>query len=168
MLTNTQTKTVEGEVRSGVLQITADREAEIIGRSPGTGLIIIIHDAENGVGGMLNSLLPSSHVQRTRANRLPGLFLDTGFPLLVRKVQQLGADEKKWSLTVLGGANPFPADGDSFQMGTINFDTLIQLVKSHGLSVTKSFIGHSVAWCRVTMLTGAIEVETSEGQHKTL
>ena len=160
-------KVLESEVRTGVLKVTDDEECDLVGHSPGSGLIVILYDSENGVAGMLNALLPDSHLDRNRAQRLPALFLDTGLPLLFSQVRRLGVEDASYRLKVVGGANPIMGDG-LFQLGTQNLNALTSLIKGQGMAITKSFTGQPVHSCRLKLGTGEVQIALSGGEQVTI
>ncbi len=161
-------KVVESEVRTGVVKVTDDEECDLVGHSPGSGLIVVIYDSEKRVAGMLNSLLPDSKLDRNRANRIPALFLDTGLPMLLAQIRHLGVEESACQLKVVGGANPLFGDDRQFQLGTQNLNVLTSLIKSHGLTITKSYTGQPVHSCRLKLGTGEVKIALSGGEIVTI
>jgi chemotaxis protein CheD len=86
----------------------------------GSCVAIVLHDAAAQVGGLAHVLLPSDSMSRDRANRAK--FPASAVPLLVEQMRALGAQERRITARLVGGASMFtnllPAGG--LQIGERN------------------------------------------------
>ncbi len=71
----------------------------------GSCVAIIMDDRDRAVGGIVHALLPSESLSRDRSN--PARFAETAVPLLVTRLEELGADRSAVTVRLVGGAAMF-------------------------------------------------------------
>jgi chemotaxis protein CheD len=95
----------------------------------GSCLGVVIHDPVARVAGLLHVMLPDSSIDRTKAERNPAMFVDTGVPLLFRESYRLGAKKERIVVKVVGGAHAGATEeADQFQIGKRNLLMLRKLL----------------------------------------
>ncbi|MFZ2641217.1 MAG: chemotaxis protein CheD [Verrucomicrobiia bacterium] len=108
--------------------------------SLGSCLGVAAYDPEARVGGLLHAMLPDSRIDPIKAAQKPGMFVDTGVPLLIRAMQQMRADIRRMQTTVLGGAQIMDNSG-FFNIGKRNYDALLCAFRDLGLRVHREDVG---------------------------
>ena len=101
---------------------------------------VAIYDPEMRVGGLLHAMLPDSSIDPVKASQKPGMFVDTGVPILVRAMQQMRAETRRMQTTVLGGAQIMDSTG-FFNIGKRNYEALLNTFRSVGLHVHREDVG---------------------------
>ncbi|MFA5190070.1 MAG: chemotaxis protein CheD [Verrucomicrobiia bacterium] len=108
--------------------------------SLGSCLGVAAYDPEARVGGLLHAMLPDSNIDPIKAAQKPGMFVDTGVPVLIRAMQQMRADVRRMQTTVLGGAQIMDNSG-FFNIGKRNYDALLRAFRDFGLRVHREDVG---------------------------
>jgi len=88
----------------GEFQVSDDPEEILVTYSLGSCVGVVVYEPFRRVGGMLHFMLPDSEINLERAREKPGVFADTGIPLLLQSCRALGADLKKLQVKLVGGA----------------------------------------------------------------
>ena len=124
------------------LRLTADAGGRIVTYALGSCLGIAIHDPVAKVGGLLHAMLPDSTIDPEKAKRQPGMFVDTGVPLLFRESYKLGARKERMIVKVAGGAFAGADESaDQFQIGKRNFIALRKLLWKNGVMLHAHDVG---------------------------
>jgi chemotaxis protein CheD len=76
------------------MQVANTSEVILVSTSLGSGVGLAAYDSGANVGGILNFLLPSSAISRSRAQENPFLFADTGIPAFFEAMYQAGAGKE--------------------------------------------------------------------------
>ena len=92
----------------------------------GSCIAVAVYDPLAKVGGLLHYMLPDSTLDQQKANEHPGMFADTGIPLLFKSCYKLGAEKKRMVIKVAGGARIMD-DIDYFRIGQKNLTALRQI-----------------------------------------
>ncbi len=108
--------------------------------SLGSCLGVAAYDPQTHVGGLLHAMLPTSSIDPAKAAQKPGMFIDTGVPVLIRAMQQMNGDIRRMQTTVLGGAQIMDNTG-FFNIGKRNYDALLQAFRNLGLRVHREDVG---------------------------
>lgn len=108
--------------------------------SLGSCLGVAVYDPDVRVGGLLHAMLPDSTIDQVKASQKPGMFVDTGVPVLIRAMQQMRADVRRMQTTVLGGAQIMDSTG-FFSIGKRNYEALVCVFRSLGLRVHREDVG---------------------------
>lgn len=83
-----------------------------ISKNPGDVLVtyalgscigVAVYDPLVKVGGLLHYMLPDSTLDANKARENPGMFADTGIPLLFKSCYALGAEKRRMIVKVAGG-----------------------------------------------------------------
>jgi chemotaxis protein CheD len=113
----------------------------IVTHALGSCIAVCIFDPRVGVAGMLHFLLPESSINPDRARQQPGVFADTGIPLLFEAAYQHGLSRKRAVVTLVGGAEMTPAAGSSFSTGRRNALAAKNVLWRAGVFVSGQEIG---------------------------
>ncbi len=107
----------------------------------GSCVAIILHDREAKVGGLAHVLLPSRGLSR-EAER-PGKFPQTAIPDLLERMAGLGAQQRRITARLAGGASMFAqlAPPGTIQMGERNLVASRQVLAQHHLPLVGEAVG---------------------------
>ena len=86
------------------MHVVDTSEVILLTSSLGSGIGIAAYDSNTRVGGILHFLLPSSGNFKSRAQKNPLLFADTGIPIFLEKVFQKGANKQDLKIVIAGGS----------------------------------------------------------------
>ena len=124
----------------GDCRVSNDPECVLVTYALGSCIAVVIHDPTAGVGGLLHFALPDSRLDREKAQQSPFRFADTGIPLLFRSAFELGADIRRMSVTVVGGARMMD-QGGPFHIGKRNHLAMRRILGKAGILVDAEEIG---------------------------
>ncbi|HNY22422.1 MAG TPA: chemotaxis protein CheD [Treponemataceae bacterium] len=85
----------------------------------GSCIAVIIHDVKTGIVGMIHIALPESSIDPEKAKSRPGYFADTGLPLMIEEMKQLGSLKQNVRVKIAGGASVMDDKG-FFDIGKRN------------------------------------------------
>ncbi len=150
--------TVDGRIVVGVadLAITADAMATIITYALGSCIGVTIYDPVAKVGGMLHFMLPSSKLNKDKADKNPAMFGDTGIPLLFKSCYELGGRKERMIICAAGGAEVLTDDGH-FKIGSRNRTILRKMFWKNNILVSADDTGGNISrTMSMDMATGQI------------
>jgi chemotaxis protein CheD len=103
---------------------------------------IALYDATVKVGGLAHVLLPSPSLGRKTVDQ-PAKFPQTAIPALLAEMSQLGADRRRLTARLVGGASMFGnlAPPGSIQMGERNLVASREVLNAHGIPITGESVG---------------------------
>ncbi|MGH7591507.1 MAG: chemotaxis protein CheD [Gemmatimonadales bacterium] len=137
-------------------------DAELVTLGLGSCVAIILHDAEAHVGGMAHVMLPSRSLSH-RPDAQPAKFPETAVPALVEQMVALGAQPRRMSARLVGGASMFAAltPLGAVQMGERNVVASRQALAAAGIPIlaeaTGGTAGRSV---RLRVADGSVSIRT--------
>lgn len=131
-------------VGMGDLLVSGDPTEVLITYALGSCLGVAVYDPVALVGGLLHVMLPRSSVSAAKARARPGMFVDTGLPLLFKECYRLGAEKSRMIVKVAGGAarNDGMAE-DRFQIGKRNFVGVREMLWKNGVMLSAHDVGGS-------------------------
>jgi chemotaxis protein CheD len=121
-------------------QISSDRDSTIVTYALGSCIAVAIHDSTAGVGGLLHFMLPESGIDRAKAQANPYMFADTGIPLLFRNAYEHGAEKRRITVRLAGGAQVMDDNG-VFNIGKRNYLAVRKILWKAGVLVHGEAIG---------------------------
>ena len=90
----------------GEFAVSKDPEAIIRTMALGSCVAVVILDPVNKSVGLLHVALPDSSINSRRVLEKPGMFADTGIPLLIDSMMSLGNNgNRDLSVKLIGGAS---------------------------------------------------------------
>jgi chemotaxis protein CheD len=138
----------------------------IVTYSLGSCLGVTAYDPKMCIGGMIHCLLPSSDSARDRARVNPFMFVNTGVPMMVRKLISRGAVKSRLIFRAGGGAN-MRNDG-LFNTGARNFAALEKLLVRNNVKLTACDVGGMIPRTMFLYLDTGRVVIRSLGKEKEL
>jgi chemotaxis protein CheD len=133
--------------------------------SLGSCLGVAIYDGYVKVGGLLHAMLPDSALDLKKAEARPGMFIDTGIPILVRTMEELKGERRRWKVYVAGGAQIMDSSG-FFSIGKRNYQALLEALAKEGLKIEAEQVGGLVnRTMHLNIATGGLSLKVS-GQAK--
>jgi chemotaxis protein CheD len=144
--------------------------AELVSLGLGSCVAIILHDAEARVGGMAHVLLPSRSLS-SRGAANAAKFPETAVPALIEQMAALGAQPRRMSARLVGGASMFAnlTPLGAVQMGERNVVASRQALATAGIPIvaeaTGGTVGRSV---RLRIVDGSVSIRTLVDGERTL
>lgn len=131
---------IERMVRVADLQ-SVSGDAVLITLGLGSCVAIALYDATAKVGGLAHILLPSRSLSRT--SDVPGRFPQTAIPALIAEMVKLGADQRRLTARLVGGASMFAnlAPPGSIQMGDRNVVACREVLNAQTIPIIAEAIG---------------------------
>lgn len=124
--------------------LSTDRDAHLVTYALGSCLAVAIHDPAAGVAGLLHIMLPDSTIDRSKAERNPWMFADTGIPEMFHRAYALGAQKRRMSVQLAGGANVMDENG-VFDIGKRNYLAARKILWKAGVLIQAEAVGGSVS-----------------------
>jgi chemotaxis protein CheD len=153
-------------VPMGGLAVSADPNAVLATYALGSCIAVVAYDPVRHVGGMLHFMLPSSSAAPGRAAGEPGVFADTGVPLLFEKLYALGTSKRELVVKVTGGAHLGEASG--MQIGQRNAITIRKMFWKVGILTGAEDVGGAYSRTVRLHLNDGKTVISSNGQERAL
>jgi len=125
-----------------VAEWAAERgEGVLVTLGLGSCVAIMLYDAESRAGAMAHVLLPSISLARDISNRAK--FPETAVPLLIERLKALGADPRRLSAKLAGGASMFSqlATPGTIQMGERNVLAARGALRGAGIPIVREAVG---------------------------
>jgi chemotaxis protein CheD len=147
----------------GIAELAVGRDDSLlVTHALGSCLGIVAYDPVAAVAGMLHVMMPNSAINPDKASVRPGMFVDTGVPLLFQKCYAAGARKERMLVKVAGGAaRAQNGETDSFQIGKRNLLMLRRILWKNGVLIRGQEVGGTVSrdlLCDVS--TGEVSVRT--------
>jgi chemotaxis protein CheD len=89
---------------------------------------------------MLHLMLPDSTLDKDKAQRNPSMFADTGVPLLFRTAYTRGAEKRRLTVYLAGGAQLMNDDG-IFNIGKRNYLAVRKILWKAGVLIHGESVG---------------------------
>jgi len=121
-------------------RVSNEPDASIVTYGLGSCIAVLAYDPLRKIGGMLHYMLPESSLDPKKAAGNPFMFADTGIPLLFEQVRAHGADPKKMSVRLVGGAQVLdPAN--VFGIGRRNYLAAKKILWKLGAFISHEAVG---------------------------
>lgn len=121
-------------------QISNDSDGMLVTYALGSCIAIAIHDAAAGVAGLLHFMLPESAIDPVKAQNNPYMFADTGVPKLFQGAYKYGADKRRLTVRLAGGAQVMDDKG-IFNIGKRNYVAVRKILWKAGVMVHGESVG---------------------------
>ena len=106
----------------------------------GSCIGLAVYDPVTAVGGLLHFMLPDSGIDPARGRDNPYMFADTGIPLLLRQVCDLGATKQRLVVHAVGGAQMMDRE-NVFDIGKRNRLATRKILWKEGVLLTGEVVG---------------------------
>jgi chemotaxis protein CheD len=136
-------------------------ESDLVTLGLGSCVAIMLYDKEAKAGAMAHVLLPSKSLARDATN--PAKFPETAVPLLLQRMAQLGADQRRITAKLAGGASMFAAlmTPGTIQMGERNIVASRNALRDAAVPITAESVGGAQGRSvRFHLVDGRVEVRT--------
>jgi chemotaxis protein CheD len=144
----------------GDLAVSNDPSVTLSTYALGSCVAVVGYDPVIRVGGILHLMLPDSKIAPARVAAQPGMFANTGLPLLFKSLQGLRADLTRLRLFVAGGANVL-AGADAFKIGERNINATREYLSHIGFEFSDAAVGGSVnRTIHIQNATGLLTLKT--------
>jgi chemotaxis protein CheD len=147
----------------------SDKDTEcLVTYALGSCIAVAVYDPQVKVGGLLHYMLPDSTLDPQKAREHPGMFADTGIPLLFKSCYKLGAEKKRMIIKIAGGARIMD-DTNYFRIGQKNLTALRKIFWKNNVLIDAEDIGENFnRTVRLEMSTGRFLVKGPGGAVKEL
>ncbi len=150
------------------LQVTNKREDLLVTYALGSCIAVVVYDAQAGVGGLLHFMLAESSLDKQKAQARPAMFADTGIPLLFKSCYSLGAEKKRMSVKIVGGAAILDRE-NRFRIGHKNIAAVRKIFWKNKVFIDGEDTGGDFnRTVRLDMATGVTTVSNAGGYTKVL
>jgi len=143
------------DIGIGYMKVSSTPGDEIKTYALGSCIAVVLYDKKLKIAGMIHIALPESAVNTVKAQTLPGYFVDTGLPLLLKDFKKLGGDRKYTVIKIAGGSSIMD-ENKTFDIGRRNGIAVKRFLWKQGLGVIKEDIGGSIS------RTVSIDVDTGK------
>lgn len=149
-------------------RVSSDANSTLVTHALGSCIAVIIHDPVAGVGGLLHLMLPESSVDPSKANVKPHMFADTGIPDLFHLAYARGAEKKRLSVRLVGGAQVMDPNG-VFNIGKRNHLACRKILWSAGVMIHGEATGGNISrTVRLDVGTGRVWWTSGSGEPQEL
>jgi chemotaxis protein CheD len=149
-------------------QVSGRPDHVLVTYALGSCIAIAIHDAKACVGGLLHFMLPESALDPAKAEANPFIFADTGIPLMQRRLLEAGADRKRLTVQLAGGAQMMDEKG-MFNIGKRNHLAARKLLWKSGIMIHSEAVGGNVSRSvRLDVGSGKVWLRESAGAEREL
>ncbi len=132
------------DIGIGYMKVTATPGDEIKTYALGSCVAVVLYDKKTKIAGMIHIALPDSAVNTEKAKTLPGYFVDTGLPILLKEFKKLGGDRKNTVIKIAGGSSIMD-ENKTFDIGKRNAIAVKRFLWKQGLGVMKEDIGGKIS-----------------------
>lgn len=122
------------------IQQSSDPDCAIVTYALGSCIAVTLYDPVRGAAGMIHYMLPSSTSGPAKAAARPGMFADTGVPLLFEKMYGLGCKKENLVIKVAGGGKLYEDNG-TFSIGERNYTVLRKMFWKVGVTIAAEDVG---------------------------
>lgn len=105
---------------------------------------MIMLDPKNQSVGLLHAVLPDSSINRRIILEKPGMFIDTGIPILINKMMALGYDGKSHMVIKIAGAASVADPNQTFNIGNKNVIAAKKTLSAHRMIITAEDVGGTI------------------------
>jgi chemotaxis protein CheD len=144
----------------GGLEVSGDPGGVIVTHGLGSCIAVVAWDPKRRAGGLLHFQLPASTLSPERARETPGIFADTGIPLLFERLYALGSTKQGLVVKAAGGGN-FHGDAGTFDIGKRNITMMRKIFwKAQVLVAAEDLGGSRSRTVRLFLDTGQVTVQS--------
>jgi chemotaxis protein CheD len=149
----------------GISEILVSNEPtdELITHSLGSCIGLSVYDPFAKVGGMMHYMLPLSKIAPAKAKVKPGMFGDTGIPMLLRQVLDLGGSKGRLIVKAAGGSELMDQN-KFFNIGERNYLVLQKILRKNNIFIKAEDIGGNLSrTLKLELSTGRVTVKSASG-----
>jgi chemotaxis protein CheD len=150
------------------LHVATSEGDEIVTYALGSCLGITMYDPVSKVGGLVHVMLPDSSIDKAKAAKQPGMFVDTGVPALIDEMTRTGASRARLRVAVAGGASAKMSGQDHFQIGERNMRAFEAWMSAAGMRVIAAETGgtNCARTMTLSVSNGSVEIKADGATRK--
>lgn len=126
------------------MKVSNNPEDILVTYSLGSCVGVTLYDPLQKIGGLIHCMLPLSKVDPEKAKSVPCMFVDTGLPLMMQTLLNMGADKRRLVAKVAGGAVLLDDNG-MFRIGERNHIVVRKLLWKNNILISSEDVGGTVA-----------------------
>jgi len=148
------------------LKVSKSPDDVLVTFALGSCIAVAIYDPLINAGGLLHYMLPDSTLDPQKAQSQPGMFADTGIPLLFKSCYRLGCEKKRMIVKVAGGASILD-DANFFRIGQKNITALRKIFWKNNVMIDAEDTGSNCnRTVRLNLANGKFSIRSSMGMMK--
>ena len=145
-------------------QVTKDPYAALVTHALGSCIAVVIHDSQAGVGGLLHLCCRNRPSIRSGRRKQPFMFADSGIPQLFHMAYALGAEKRRLTVRLIGGAQVMDPNG-IFNIGKRNHLACRKILWKAGVMVHGEVVGGTISrTVRLMVRSGQLLWNTGAGE----
>jgi chemotaxis protein CheD len=148
-------------------KISKDIDDILTTYSLGSCIGVSLYDVNAKIGGLFHYQLPTSSLDKPKAEKLPFMFADTGMALLLNKLVSMGVNKKRLQVKIAGGSN-MTTGPKGFDIGKRNYLAIRKVLWQHGMFIDGEDIGGSSPRNMYLNMTDGSVTVRSVGKEKTI
>ena len=145
------------------MKTSTDPNDVIVTHSLGSCIGLSLYDPKPRIGGLIHCMLPISEIDPERASVLPHMFTDTGVPLLISAMLDLGADKNRLIAKVAGAARLLDCS-NVFNIGLRNQVVLRKVLSINNILIAGEDTGGTKARTMILRMESGETILRSRGQ----
>jgi len=122
------------------LKISTDPTEILVTFSLGSCLGVAVFDPVANIAGMLHSMLPRASLDLQKAEKTPGMFVDTGITELFNEMFRQGARKKYMKVTISGAARVLQGHSH-FRIGERNLEVCQRIFHKNNIPIHVNMTG---------------------------
>jgi len=126
------------------MKVSSNPEDVLVTYSLGSCVGVTLYDPLQKIGGLIHCMLPLSKVDPERAKEVPYMFVDTGLPLMLQTLINMGANKNRIVAKVAGGAVLLDDNG-MFRIGERNHIVVRKLLWKNNILISSEDVGGTLA-----------------------
>ncbi len=148
------------------MKISSNPQDVLVTYSLGSCVGLALYDPQAKVGGLIHCMLPLSKIDEARAVQNPCMFTDTGVPLMMQALFDLGAERRRIVAKVAGAAKLLD-DSNTFRIGERNHVVLRKILWKNNILIAAEDVGGTVARTMYVHLdTGATIIKSAGREYE--
>lgn len=141
-------------------------EDVIVTYSLGSCIGLTLYDPVACVGGMIHCMLPLSKIDPDKAKATPCMFTDTGVPLLIQTLLDMGAQMRRLVAKAAGSAQLLDEKG-TFKIGERNYIVMRKILWKNNILIAAEDTGGTIArTLYLHMGDGRVVVKSQGREHE--
>jgi chemotaxis protein CheD len=123
-------------------RVSRDPNDCLVTHALGSCIAVAIHDPAANVAGLLHFMLPESSIHKEQVR--PLMFADTGIPELFHSAYAMGAEKKRITVRLVGGAQVADPEG-VFNIGKRNYLACKRILWAAGVMIRGEEVGGAIS-----------------------
>ena len=139
----------------------------LITYSLGSCLGLALYDPVIQVGGMIHCMLPLSKIDKIKAEKTPAMFVDTGVPLLLQHMFDMGGKRSR-IIAKVAGCGQLLDDKKLFKIGERNYTVLRKILWKNNILIEAEDVFGTVSRTMSLKISSGITMIKSQGKEREL